>query len=311
MELNNDDTVHGRAYVEMGTSGARSRFTDVDGGSGGIGALEVRYSSGYSVQTLAVMVNSATQNTNLPLLGNDPGWRHTNWARVQVEGVMWTAGATNTVELSTPGSFPNVSIDDLLVSTADDLAAAAPHRQALLLADAERAALLAYLRELDGRDGELPAPTATPTTTPTPTPTPSPTRTPTRTATTTPTATATFTEVPTPACAFDVDGSGPPADPATDVVYLARWLLGLPPVPASFRALDPNIPADPAIEAQCAAVGAAIDVDGSGTVDAATDVVYIARHFLGFAPVPESFRLLDPDIDADVQISSRITEACP
>lgn len=38
-------------------------------------------------------------------------------------------------------------------------------------------------------------------------------------------------------------------DVATDVVYVARHLLSLPPVPASFRALDPTIPPDGTIAA--------------------------------------------------------------
>jgi len=50
-------------------------------------------------------------------------------------------------------------------------------------------------------------------------------------------------------CGIDVDCSGGQPETATDVVYIARHLLGLPPVPASFRALDPNIPADAVIAA--------------------------------------------------------------
>lgn len=51
-------------------------------------------------------------------------------------------------------------------------------------------------------------------------------------------------------CLLDVDGSGPPASVATDLVYIARRLLGLPPVPASFRVSDPNIPSDATISAR-------------------------------------------------------------
>ncbi len=46
--------------------------------------------------------------------------------------------------------------------------------------------------------------------------------------------------------ALDVDGNGK-VDVATDIVYIARTLLELPPVPASFRALDPTIPSDSVI----------------------------------------------------------------
>lgn len=57
-------------------------------------------------------------------------------------------------------------------------------------------------------------------------------------------ATATETVAPAGPCGLDVDCSGGPPDTATDVVYIARHLLGLPPVPASFRLIDPTIPPD-------------------------------------------------------------------
>ena len=42
---------------------------------------------------------------------------------------------------------------------------------------------------------------------------------------------------------LDVDKNGR-VEVATDVVYIARILLGLTPVPPSFRVIDPNIPPD-------------------------------------------------------------------
>ena len=51
--------------------------------------------------------------------------------------------------------------------------------------------------------------------------------------------------------ALDVDGSGT-VSVGTDVVYIARRLLGLAPVPPSFRVGNPTLPSD-------AAVGAAVD----------------------------------------------------
>jgi hypothetical protein len=47
---------------------------------------------------------------------------------------------------------------------------------------------------------------------------------------------------------FDGDGNGQ-VDVATDIVYIARHLLGLPSVSSSFRALDPTIPPDSVITA--------------------------------------------------------------
>jgi hypothetical protein len=114
----------------------------------------------------------------------------------------------------------------------------------------------------------------------------------------------------TPAtCLLDVDRNGV-ADVATDVVYIARHLLGLVPVPPSFRTLDPTIPPDAIIATNVDAIGNGLDVDMNGSVDVATDVVYIARHLLGLAPVPPSFRMLDPTIPADTVIAAKIDALC-
>jgi hypothetical protein len=112
-------------------------------------------------------------------------------------------------------------------------------------------------------------------------------------------------------CFTDVDDSGAPPDVATDIVYVARRLLGLPPVPASFRALDPNIPPDATITANVDAIGNAGDVDTNGIVDVATDLVYLARQLLGLPPVPASFRALDPSISDDTTIGANIEALCP
>jgi hypothetical protein len=112
------------------------------------------------------------------------------------------------------------------------------------------------------------------------------------------------------ACLVDVDGNGAVAV-ATDVVYLARHLLRLTPVPPSFRAIDPSIPADAVIAGRSDAAGVAFDVDGNGAVEVATDVVYLARHLLGLTPVPPSFRVIDPTIAADAVIVAAITALCP
>ncbi len=200
VEQNNDDSVHGRSYVALSGTGNRLTFGNVDGGAGGTGALEVRYSSGYSTFQLTATVNGTAYSVSLPLLGNNPGWRHVNWGRARFEGVVLTAGATNTIVLSTSSAFPNISLDEVVISTPDQLAAAQPHRRALALTATERANLIAYLRQLDGTSPQGPVPTqtgaptatrtvaATPTATAVPAgPSPTATRTPTRT----PTATAT------------------------------------------------------------------------------------------------------------------------
>ena len=50
-----------------------------------------------------------------------------------------------------------------------------------------------------------------------------------------------------------------------------------------------------------------LDVDGNGTADLATDIVYIARRLLHLTSVvPPSFRILDPTIAADAVIAANI-----
>lgn len=104
---------------------------------------------------------------------------------------------------------------------------------------------------------------------------------------------------------LDVDLNGA-IEVSTDLVYISCYLLGLPPVPASFRTFNPSIPPDSTISANIAALGASLDVDGNGIVDVATDIVYIARHLLGLAPVPPSFRVVDPTIPSDADITAQI-----
>ncbi|MEM7050597.1 MAG: Ig-like domain-containing protein [Acidobacteriota bacterium] len=150
VDLNNDDTVQGRSYVELDGNGSRLTLAGIDGGSGGAGALELRYSSSGELE-VEVAVNGTIRTLTLPATGNDPGWRHTNWRRQRLAGLSFNAGTTNTVEIVKLPSFQSLSLDALLVSTVDDLARAQPHRRVSGLPQGEVDALLAYLRQLDRR----------------------------------------------------------------------------------------------------------------------------------------------------------------
>jgi cysteine-rich repeat protein len=75
----------------------------------------------------------------------------------------------------------------------------------------------------------------------------------TTTSTSTTTTTSSTTTTTRPPCRLDVDGNGQ-AQTATDVVYIARRLFGIPPVPPSFRASDPTIPPDSVIIANITAL---------------------------------------------------------
>src|SRR5213079_1956447 len=113
-----------------------------------------------------------------------------------------------------------------------------------------------------------------------------------------------------PVCRLDLDGDGI-ASVATDVVYLSRGLLGLTPVPPSFRTGGAVIPPDSVIADRISQLGNAIDVDGNGVVSVSTDVVYISRRLLGLTPVPPSFRLSDSSIASDAVIAARVDALCP
>jgi hypothetical protein len=93
-------------------------------------------------------------------------------------------------------------------------------------------------------------------------------------------------------------------------VYIARRLLGLAPVPPSFRTLDPNIPEDDLIAAKIDDALPFLDFDGNGPpVDVATDIVYLARSLLDLPPVPASFRTLDPTIPSDEIMAAVVSQA--
>ena len=171
VELNNDDTVHGRALVTFGPNPARLTFNAVEGGVGGTGAIEIRYSNGYAIDA-DIVVNGVAHNVWLSLPGNVPSWAHVNWRRARIEGVALNPGVNNVIEFvpNQGVGWSDISLDEIIVSTADDLAAAAPHRIVLGLAENERSALRSYLLQLDGSSAGEALPTATmvPTATPPP-----------------------------------------------------------------------------------------------------------------------------------------------
>lgn len=112
-------------------------------------------------------------------------------------------------------------------------------------------------------------------------------------------------------CPLDVDQNGV-AQAQTDAVYVFRSLLGLGNVvPPAFRTVDPSIIADAAIAANVDALGGAADVDGDGTVAAATDGVYIFRRALGLINVvPPAFRTVDPSIPSDAIVGANVDLLC-
>lgn len=157
---NNDETVRGEALAQI-ASGGRLTFSGVNGGAGGLGAIAIRYSSGYQNGTLRVRVNGVNHSVTVTPTGNQPDWRYVNWQVVRVPGVTLIAGSGNTIELSvlSPEWLP-VGIDEIAVSTSDRLAAAQPHRRVAQMSAVERGQLFDYLLQLDGSPLEGVAPSA-------------------------------------------------------------------------------------------------------------------------------------------------------
>ena len=152
--INQDSTFHGQ-MVRFDGAGGSVTWTGVDGGSGGAGAIELRYASGgddtFSLRVNGVEIDRAAVTAERTRL---------EWRRLRFADVPLAAGTANsvTVRLET-GGWPDPGLDHITVSTADDIARAAPHRAALALDEGERRDLSAYLLELDGRDtAGVPAP---------------------------------------------------------------------------------------------------------------------------------------------------------
>ena len=137
------------------------RFTNVDGGaSGGPARLDLRYVQRYGNGTASLRINGdPASDQSLSLLRQLPDnrWMTSGWRRIAVDVNLLPGN--NTIEIFR-GSR-NFTLNYLLVSNADDLAEAEPHRRVLDLSVADRDDLMAYLRQLDGRD-ELGVPLESP-----------------------------------------------------------------------------------------------------------------------------------------------------
>lgn len=161
---NNDETVRGEALAETWDGGTLT-LTGIDGGTGGVGAITMRYSLGYSNGTVRIRVNGTNHNANVTLTGNIPDWRYVNWKSVRVENVNLNAGPNNTIQITaiSPNWLP-LGIDEITVSTAAKLTTAEPHRRASRLNVTEKAQLEAFLLQIDGSplDGQTDTPPATP-----------------------------------------------------------------------------------------------------------------------------------------------------
>ena len=142
------------------------RFAAVDGGlTGGTARIALRYVRQYNNGTALLRINGVEQTLAVLRQYPDNGWMTSGWRWVVVEAAL-QPGATNTIDVLRGNA--DLTVNALVVANADDLLAAQPHRRVLALSSGDRDDLLAYLRQLDGRDASgvplaapvPPAPTA-------------------------------------------------------------------------------------------------------------------------------------------------------
>ncbi len=127
------------------------RFNNVDGGAGGNARIALRYLRQYNGGTALLRVNGVDQAPLLTVLRQFPdnSFHISGWQWLTRE-VTLNPGATNTIEIARGDG--NLFINVLHVANATTLATAQPHRVVQSLSVADRDDLLAYLRQLDGRD---------------------------------------------------------------------------------------------------------------------------------------------------------------
>lgn len=145
--------------VNNATAGVR--FNNVDGGNGGTARIAFRYLRQYNSGTAVIVINGAPQNfTALQQLPNND-WQASGWRWHSLEAPL-NPGATNTIEIQR-GSTNDLRVNVLLVGNANQIALAQPHRSLQSLSSTDRNNLLAYLGQLDGRDGNgVPLPASAP-----------------------------------------------------------------------------------------------------------------------------------------------------
>jgi hypothetical protein len=148
---------NGSAAFLGGTDGASGvRFTNVDGGTGGMARIALRHVRQYGGGTAHVSINGAQQTVMVERQFPDNGWQISGWRWLVIEAPL-NAGTGNTIEVLRGNG--DLILNGLLIANASQLAIAQPHRLVQSLASGDRDDLLAYVRQIDGRDAAgLPLP---------------------------------------------------------------------------------------------------------------------------------------------------------
>ena len=146
IQINWDSSAHGE-LVQFRNDNDSATFSQVDGGSGGLGAVELRFRPSDD-GVLRISVNGGHSQD----LSFDREVTRMGWTRLRFEDVPLNAGATNTVVVTRIDG--RSALDNITVSTVNDLARAQAHRAAGNLAQSDLNRLNAYLLQLDGRNPE-------------------------------------------------------------------------------------------------------------------------------------------------------------
>ena len=136
----------GGSAVQLNGSGSLS--LDVDGGAGGNGIVRVRYGSAPSSTDLNLEVNGTIYSQPLVAL---PQQENTDVAQSEVIFNVSLASNNNTITIASDDLNNNqhVIIDDVTVSTAEDVDAASAHTVARSLSASDMGKLVDFLQQID------------------------------------------------------------------------------------------------------------------------------------------------------------------
>lgn len=142
---------HQGMFMNFDGAGAM-QFSGITSTVSGAGSVELRYNSSYGSTPITVTVNGNNVSFTLPQTPNNPGWRPNEWRSVRIP-VTFQAGANN-VSIMRGSSGGGLKVDDVLITTPDDMALASAHVRGF--SPTELDDLVAYLVSLDSTDALLP-----------------------------------------------------------------------------------------------------------------------------------------------------------
>ncbi len=148
IEFEYDSSSHGELVRLPGNL----QLSNVDGGSGGIGALGLQVvNRAQQAQDLTININGNIHTINVAAHES-----YLDWREVRLENVSWLAGTTNVIEISLVGPHHSeLFVDDIIIATQSEIILAQPHRRALDLDQNDYNDLISFLNQLDGTDSSF------------------------------------------------------------------------------------------------------------------------------------------------------------